>query len=206
MNYKIRDENVKDYYEVENVTREAFWNLYRPGCIEHLVIHNLRNNQAFIKELAYVIEYNEEIIGSIIYSYGILKLDKGGGKDLINFGPVSIRPDYQGKGIGNKLITTSIDRAKELGYDVIFITGNPKYYNRFGFEPACQYGIYLDEKRDSKEAEFFMVKLLKPGALDGLSGIYVFDSCFYPSMEELEEYDKQFPPKIKEKRPGQFEE
>ena len=205
MEYIIRNEEERDYFEVENVTREAFWNIYRPGCNEHLVTHNFRNNQAFIKKLDYVMEDNGEIIGTIIYSHGTLRLDNGGKMDFITFGPVGIRPDYQKNGMGQELIRYSMDRAKDLGYDAIFITGNPIYYNRFGFEAACNYGIFLDENRNPSEANFFMVNVLKQGALDGLAGIYVFDPCFDTSKEELEDFDKQFPSKIKEKRPGQFQ-
>ena len=204
MDYIIRNEEERDYFEVENVTREAFWNIYRPGCNEHLVTHNLRNNPTFIKKLDYIVEINGEIIGTIIYSHGTLRLDNGGEMDFITFGPVGIRPDYQKNGVGQELIRYSIDRAKDLGYDAIFITGNPIYYNRFGFEAACKYGIFLDENRNPSEANFFMVNVMTQGTLDGLAGVYVFDPCFDPSNEELEEFDKQFPLKIKEKREGQF--
>lgn len=203
MDYIIRNEEEKDYFEVENVTREAFWNVYRPGCNEHLVTHNFRTSPAFIKELDFVIEKDGEIIGTIIYSKVKIKLDCGGVKEFICFGPIGIRPDYQGRGLGEKLIEYSLEKAKKLGYDTVFITGNHKYYNRIGFESASKYGIYLDENRDG-EFVFFMVKVLKDGALNGASGILEFNACFEPSQEEIEEFDSQFPPKVKEIRPGQL--
>ncbi len=203
MAFIIRNEEEKDYFEVENVTREAFWNVYHPGCNEQLITHNLLTNTAFVKELDFVIEKDGEILGTIIYSLVQLKLEGGGIKHFICFGPVGIRPDYQGKGLGQKLIEYSLEKAKELGYSAVFITGNHKYYHRFGFESASRYGIYLDDKRDG-EFTFFMVKLLKENALDKTSGILKFDACFEPTKEETEEFEQLFPPKVKEKRPGQL--
>lgn len=204
MDFILRNEEENDYFEVENVTREAFWNVYRPGCNEHLVTHNLRKKPAFIKELDYVIEKDGAIIGTIIYSNVQLKLDGGRVKEFICFGPVGIRPDYQGIGLGQKLIEYSLEKAKNLGYGAVFIEGNHNYYHRFGFESASKYGVFLDDNRDG-EFTFFMVKLLKENALDGVSGILKFDNAFEPTGEETEEFDKNFPPKVKEKRPGQFE-
>lgn len=205
MVYMIRNEEENDYSEVENVIREAFWNVYRPGCNEHLVTHNLRTSPAFIKELDFVIEKDGEIIGSIIYSYAKLKLDDGSVKDFICFGPVGIRPDYQSAGLGQKLIRYSLDEAEKLGYTAVFITGHHKYYHKLGFESASKYGIFLDDNREG-EFKFFMVKVLAEGALAGMNGVLDFDDCFNPSKEDTEEFDKMFPPKIKEKRPGQMEE
>ncbi|MFA9378779.1 MAG: GNAT family N-acetyltransferase [Lachnotalea sp.] len=203
MEFTIRNEEEKDYFEVENVIREAFWNIYRPGCNEHLVTHNFRTNASFIKELDFVIEKEGEIIGNIIYSYVKLKLDHGGVKKFICFGPIGIRPDYQGMGLGGDLIRYSLAEAKKLGYTVVFITGNHNYYHKFGFESASKYGVYLDEKREG-ESTYFMVKSLIDGALTSVKGILEFDCCFDPSKEELEEFDEKFPLKLKEKREGQF--
>ena len=205
MDYIIRNEEEKDYYEVENVVREAFWNVYRPGCNEHLVIHNFRNDPVFIKELDFVVEKDGEIIGSIIYSYAKLKLDDGRVKDFICFGPVGIRPDYQNAGLGQELIYFSLKEAKKLGHTVVFITGHHKYYQKLGFESASKYGVFLDNNR-AGEFKFFMVKSLTEDGLTDMNGVLEFNDCFNPSKEETEEFDRRFPLKVKEKRPGQFEE
>lgn len=204
LNGIIRNEEEKDYFEVETVTREAFWNVYRPGCNEHLVTHNFRSNPAFVKELDYVIEQDCEIVGTIIYTLGDLTLDTGQRERFLTFGPIAIRPDKQGRGLGGELIRFTLQKARNMGFKAVFITGNPDYYRRFGFESACKYSIYLDENRDANEATFFMVNVLEEGALDGKAGIFQFDKCFSPSDEELEEFEKLFPPKVKEKRPGQI--
>lgn len=205
MDYIIRNEEEKDYYEVENVVREAFWNVYRPGCNEHLVIHNFRNDPAFIKELNFVVEKDGEIIGSIIYSYAKLKLDDGRVKDFICFGPVGIRPDYQNAGLGQELIYFSLKEAQKLGHTVVFITGHHKYYQKLGFESASKYGVFLNNNR-AGEFKFFMVKSLTEDGLTDMNGVLEFNDCFNPSKEETEEFDRRFPLKVKEKRPGQFEE
>lgn len=199
----IRLEEEKDYLEVEHVVREAFWNVYRPGCNEHLVAHNLRKSPGFVKELDFVIERNGEIVASIMYSYVELQMDNGERIDLVGFGPLSVRPDCQSEGLGKTLILHSMKEAEKLGFESVFITGSSRYYHRFGFESASRYGIYLDENRDG-EFTSFMVKLLAQDALAGMGGILKFDMSFDPTKEETEEFDKKFPEKVKEKLPGQM--
>lgn len=114
---KIRLENKNDYFEVENLTREAFWNVYRPGCFEHLVVHDLRKDKCFVKELDYVIEENGKIIANIVYAKGKLKLENGKSKEILLFGPVSVLPEYQKQGYGKKIIQYTMQKAKDLGFD-----------------------------------------------------------------------------------------
>ena len=125
---KIRLERKNDYFEVENLTREAFWNVYRPGCFEHLVIHKLRDDSAFVKELDYVIELDSKIIANIVYAKGKITLEDGSIQDTLIFGPVSVLPEYQKKGYGCKLINYTLELASKIGYPFILITGNPNYY------------------------------------------------------------------------------
>ena len=132
----IRNELEEDYDDVENLTREAFWNVYRPGCNEHLVIHNLRKEKCFIKELDYVIEKDNKIIANIVYAKSKITQDNGITKDILIFGPISVLPEYQKKGYGSYIIKYTMNKAKEMGYTEIAITGNPDYYHRFGFESA----------------------------------------------------------------------
>lgn len=198
----IRLEEEKDYLEVEHVVRDAFWNVYRPGCNEHLVAHNLRKSPGFIKELDFVIERQGEIIASIMYSFVELQMDNGERIDFIGFGPVAVRPDCQGEGLGKTLILHSMKKAEQLGFEAVFITGNSRYYHRFGFESASRFGIFLDDNRDG-EFTFFMVKPLVHGVLTGMGGLLKFDKSFEPSKEETEDFDKKFPERVKEKLPGQ---
>ena len=91
----IRLEEKRDYLEVENLVRNAFWNLYRPGAYEHYIVHNLRNDKSFIQKLAYVIEKDNKIIGHINYSKGKLKFGNGKCEDAVVLGPISIDKDYE---------------------------------------------------------------------------------------------------------------
>lgn len=192
---RLRLEEEKDYEEVENLTREAFWNVYSPGCSEHLVLHKLRGKKSFVKELDYVAEDEGKIVGNIVYS----RMFRGGEMcdDIIAFGPVSVHPDYQKKGIGKALIQTTMEKAKKLGFRAVIITGNPDYYGRFGFRAAAGHGIYLPEMNPGEEAEFFMAKELEEGYLQKHSGVLGFDSCFEVEPAELELFEKKFPAKRK---------
>lgn len=200
---KIRLEEEKDYFEVENLTREAFWNVYRPGCFEHLVIHKLRDDEAFIKELDYVIELDSKIIANIVYAKGKITLEDGSIQDTLIFGPVSVLPEYQKKGYGCKLINYTLDLASKMGYPSVLITGNPDYYKKYGFESASKYEIYYEGMSMDDELPFFMIKVLDENKL--VKGIYSDPNVYNIDEKELEEFDKQFPLKVKEKREGQLE-
>lgn len=201
----IRLEEGKDYFETENLTREAFWNVYREGCFEHLIIHNLRKDKSFVKELDYCIEIDNKIIANIVYAKGKLKLENGNIREILIFGPVSVLPEYQKKGYGEKLINYTIEKAKELGFDAIVIMGNPNYYKKFGFESCSKYKIYYEGIDKNEEAPFFMIKILNDNNIENLKGIYSDPDCYKADEKELEEFDKKFPFKIKEKTEGQIE-
>ena len=200
---KIRLEEEKDYFEVENLTREAFWNVYRPGCFEHLVVHKLRNDRSFVKELDYVIELDSKIIANIVYAKGTLTLEDGSKKDTLIFGPVSVLPEYQRQGYAEKLINYTLNLAHEIGYPSVLITGNPDYYKKYGFESASKYGIHYEGMSEEDEAPFFMIKVLDKNKL--IKGIYFDPEVYNIDEKELEAFDKKFPKKIKEKREGQLE-
>ncbi len=201
----IRLEEEKDYFETENLTREAFWNVYREGCFEHLIIHNLRKDKSFVKELDYCIEIDNKIIANIVYAKGKLKLENGDIREILIFGPVSVLPKYQKKGYGEKLINYTIEKAKELGFDAIVIMGNPNYYKKFGFESCSKYKIYYEGIDKKEETPFFMIKILNDNNIENLKGIYSAPDCYKADEKELEEFDKKFPFKIKEKIEGQIE-
>ena len=201
----IRLEEEKDYFETENLTREAFWNVYREGCFEHLIIHNLRKDKSFVKELDYCIEIDNKIIANIVYAKGKLKLENGNIREILIFGPVSVLPEYQKKGYGEKLINYTIEKAKELGFDAIVIMGNPNYYKKFGFESCSKYKIYYEGIDKKEETPFFMIKILNDNNIENLKGIYSDPDCYKADEKELEEFDKKFPFKIKEKIEGQIE-
>lgn len=198
----LRQETENDYLETENLTREAFWNVYQPGCNEHLVLHELRKKESFIPELTYVATEEDKIVGHIVYSKLFYGEKREMSHTVIGFGPISVHPDYQKKGIGSQLIRYTIERAKELGYKAIIITGNHEYYHTFGFRSAIQYGILLPGMSADEEVEFFMAYEIEKGYLEKHKGVYDFDSCFVVGDEELEEFEKNFPAKTK-REPGE---
>ena len=194
MSVIFRLEEQNDHNDVEQLTREAFWNVYQPGCSEHLVLHKLRESEAFIRELDFVAAEDDKIVANIVYS----RMYKDGRmcSSIAAFGPVSVHPDHQGKGIGGKIITHTLQKAKETGIKAVMITGSPQYYCRFGFVPASKYDIYLPGADRDKENEFFMVNELEEGYLKAFAGTYDFDKSFMVKEDEVDAFDKMFVPKV----------
>ena len=218
INETIRLEEEKDYLKVENLVRDAFWNVYRPGAFEHYIVHNLRNDSSFIKELAYVIERDNEIIGHINYSkgnmnlykenrYGVdIKVDDRKGKAII-LGPIAIVPEYQNQGYGSKLIKHTLKLAKNNNIPFILVVGDENYYRRFGFESASKYNLFLEGTDTSEENPFFMIKIfentLKDEDYD--KGIFHNPDVFNVDEEVVDEFDKNFEYKEKRVQDGQLE-
>lgn len=190
----MRHEKPEDYYTIEQVTREAFWNLYCPSCNEHFMVHCLREHPDFISQLSFVIELDGEIVGSIFYSHSKVVGDDGNEHKTITFGPVSILPHLHRKGLGRTLITYSINEAKRQGYNAIIIAGYPHHYTTYGFEGAKKYGICLP---DGNFYTGVMALPLFEGALDKVKGCVYFSEVLEPDMSALTEFEKKFPYKEK---------
>jgi len=118
MNISIRLEEEKDFKSVEYRTREAFWDLYKPGCDEHLVVHKIRKVPAFVKELDFVAYDKDTIVGNIIYSRAKILNEESKEFEVLCMGPLTVPPSYQKQGIGSLLMNHSIERARQLGYKV----------------------------------------------------------------------------------------
>jgi predicted N-acetyltransferase YhbS len=202
INIIIRNEKKEDYRNVEELIREAFWNLYVPGCNEHFVLHNLRNSSDFIPELDFVAEKEGQIVGQIVYSRGIIKCKQGEEKEVISFGPVSVLPAFQKQGIGSALIIRTINLAKDMGYPAICIYGDPRYYNRFGFRCAEKYEIKTAE---DKFAVSLQVLELRQGALNNASGRFIESAAFAVDETGFARYDATFPFKEKKETDSQRE-
>lgn len=200
----IRQEQQKDYKEVENLTREAFWNVYRPGCFEHFILNKMRKDECFIPQLDYLIEENNKIVAHIAYAKAFVVDDNGEKHQIAIFGPLSVLPEKQKQGYGSKLIKYTLNKAKQLGYALVAITGNPNYYHRFKFESASKFGIYYEGLPKTQDAPFFMVKVLDKTKAKNIKGVYSDPQVYSADDGEVEEFDKNFPPKIKEKKQGQL--
>jgi len=194
MSLIIRLEKENDYQEVERLTREAFWDVYKPGCDEHLVIHKIRKVPAFIPELDFVAVKDNRIVGNIVYSKAKVVDNENKEHEVIVFGPISVLPTFQGQGIGAALIEHTKEAAKGMGYKAIVIFGNPIYYHRFGFKKAESFGISTAE---GKNFDAFMALELYRGSLHGITGKFYADSAFKVESEELEAFEKNFPYKEK---------
>ncbi len=194
MEIKLRLEEEKDYRRVEEVTREAFWNVYAMGCNEHLFLRKLREKKQFIKALDFVATHNEKIIGNIVYVEAKITGTDGKEYKVAAFGPISVLPEYQGKGIGAQLIKHTAQLAREMGYRAILIYGDPEYYKRVGFKVSKKYNI---TNKDGKYPAALLVLELYPNALQGVEGVYDEGDIYDVSDEELVEFEKGFPEKEK---------
>jgi predicted N-acetyltransferase YhbS len=201
-NIQIRNEEKSDYETVEKITRQAFWNLYVPGCNEHYLVHVMRSHEDFVPELDLVIEVDGQVIGNIMYTKAKLVDESGNEKEILTFGPVCILPEFQRMGYGKMLIEDSFKRAVALGYDVIVIFGNPGNYVGRGFKSAKKFNVCLE---NDIFPSAMMVKELKPNVLDGRKWVY-FDSPVMKIDEEaaerfdagLEKMEKKFQPSQEE--------
>lgn len=203
-NIIIRRETPADYAAVENLTREAFWNVYRPGCLEHYVVHVLRSDPAFVPELDLVMERDGQLIGHIMYMNAKIVADDGRDIPMMTFGPISIRPDLQRKGLGKQLLDYSMERARELGAGALCIEGNIDFYGKSGFVVAGTRGIRYHGEPEQESVPYVLLKELRPGFLDGITGVYHTPQGYYVDEAAAEEFDKSFPPKEKLKLPGQL--
>lgn len=199
----IRPEEPKDYEEVENLVRNSFWNVYRPGAYEHYIVHNLRNDSSFIKELAYVIEKDGKIIGHINYSKSEIDY-KDRKEDGVVLGPIAIDSDYQNQGYGTKLIEFTLKTAKKMNIPFIFVVGDENYYRRFGFESASKFNIYLNGAEEG-ECPFFMIKIFDNTKIGEGKGIFTNPDVFDVDSNEVDEFDKKFDYKEKKVTEGQLE-
>lgn len=200
MDFTIRNEKAEDFNQVENLTREAFWNLYVPGCNEHYLIHIMRDHPDFVKKLDFVAEYNGEIIGNIMYTKAWLYSEDGIKIEIASFGPISVLPKYQRKGVGSVLIRHTIDIAKNDGIGVIVIFGDPHNYCKHGFKSSKDFNI----SDMNGEYPYGMLALeLKQGTVKGHNWKYKYSPVLEINEADAEKYDKKFENKEKEYTPSQ---
>lgn len=203
-NIIIRREIPADYSTVEYLTREAFWNVYRPGCTEHYVVHVLRQDPAFVPELDLVMEQDGKIIGHVMYMRAKIVADDGREVPVMTFGPISIRPDFQRQGLGKRLLEYSMERAREMGAGALCIEGNLAFYGKSGFVVAGTRGIRYHGIPEQEIVPYFLLKELQPGFLDGVTGVYHTPQGYYVDEAAADVFDQNFPPKEKRKLPGQL--
>lgn len=200
----IRLERKEEQREVENLVRESFWNVYRPGCLEHYVLNQMRNHPDFISELNFVLEKGGEIIGQNVFVKANIKSDDGRIIPIAAMGPICIAPQFKMQGYGKILLDYTLNKAKEYGINAICFEGNIDFYSKSGFTYASKFNIRYHDLPEGVDSSFFLCKELSKGYLEGISGEYTPPECYLVSEEAAEEFDKLFPPKEKLKLKGQL--
>lgn len=200
----IRLERKEEHREVEHLIREAFWNVYRPGCLEHYVIHQLRSDPAFVPELNFVMEKDGRIIGQNMFMRAMIHADDGREIPIMTMGPICIHPSLKRQGYGKMLLDYSLEKAKELGCGALCFEGNIAFYGKSGFTYASAFGLRYRGLPEGADASFFLCRELIPGYLDGVTGEYGPPEGYYVDEAEAEAFDKVFPPKEKLVLPGQI--
>ena len=203
-NINIRLEKKEEYREVENMVRESFWNVYRPGCLEHYVLNQLRDDPAFVKELDFVMEKDGKIIGQNVFVKANIKADDGRNIPILTMGPICITPELKRQGYGKILLDYSLKKATELGFGAVCFEGNIDFYGKSGFTFASEFGLRYHGLPEGADASFFLCKELISGCLNGITGEYGPPEVYLFPEEEAEEFDKKFPYKEKLKLPGQL--
>jgi len=200
----IRLEKIEERREVETLVRESFWNVYRPGCLEHYVLNQLRNDPAFVPELNFVMEKDGRIIGQNVFMRASIKADDDRDIPIMTMGPICIANEYKRQGYGKTLLDYSLEKAAELGCGALCFEGDINFYGKSGFTFASRYGIRYHGLPEGADASFFLCKELIPGYLEGITGEYSTPEGYFVDEREAEKFDKEFPPKEKLKLPTQI--
>ena len=202
--FSIRLERKEEYREVEALIRESFWNVYRPGCSEHYVMHVLRDDPAFVKELDFVMEHQGRIIGQNMFMRTVINADDGRDIPVLTMGPICIANDLKRKGYGKKLLDYSLEKTAKMGFGAVLFEGNILFYGKSGFGYASEFGVRYHDLPEDADSSFFLCRELKPGYLDGITGVYQTPAGYYVDDRDVDEFDKDFPPMEKLKLPGQI--
>ena len=200
----IRLERKEDHRSTEHLVREAFWNVYRPGCLEHYVLNQLRDDPAFVPELNFVMEQDGQLIGQNMFMRAAVKADDGREIPIMTMGPICITPALKRNGYGKILLDYSLEKAAEQGCGAVCFEGNIDFYGKSGFTFASQFGIRYHGLAEGEDASFFLCKELVPGYLNGITGEYATPQGYFVDEDEADAFDKLFPYKKKERLPGQL--
>ena len=203
-NAVIRRERQDEHRAVEQLIRESFWNVYRPGCSEHYVIHVLRDDPAFVPELDFVMERDGELIGQNMFMRTVIEADDGRTIPVLTMGPIGITPELKRQGYGKQLLDYSLEKAAAMGFGAVLFEGNIGFYGKSGFDYARNFGIRYHDLPKGADDSFFLCKELIPGYLRDVTGVYQTPQGYYVDDADVEAFDQNFPPKEKLRLPGQI--
>ena len=191
MTIVLRREEPSDHRAVETLTREAFWGMDSPGCTEHLLVHRLREIDAFVPELDLVAVVDGAVVGNIVYTRAQV-VGENQAWDVLTFGPLSVLPAYQGTGVGAALMRHTLAEAARLGHRAVVVYGHPDYYPRFGFRRASELRITAP---GGASFDALMARPLVGGGLNGVHGEFHEDPVFELDQAEVDAFDCTFPAK-----------
>ncbi|MDM7993541.1 MAG: N-acetyltransferase [Candidatus Fermentibacter sp.] len=194
MDLSIRRETQSDYREVEELNREAFWNLYFPGCNEHYLAHVMRSHPDFIPELDFVAESDGRIVGSIMYTRAWLVGEDGAEREIVSFGPLCVLPSHQRRGIGSALVRHTADIARGRGAGMIVIFGDPHNYCRLGFKSGRDYGI---SNQDGDCPHGMLALDLGGNVPPAGRRVFRYSDVYNIDEDAAQAFDSGFPPKEK---------
>ncbi len=197
MNITITNESKDQYREVEELTRDAFWNLYVPGCDEHYLVNQMRSHPDFIAELDFVAKVDGVIVGSIMYTKSKLIGDSGEEKSIVSFGPLCVHPDFQRKGIGSRLISHTFALLKKRGVEGVVILGDPHNYVKHGFKNGKDVNVSAID--GTFPYGLLAIELIE-GAFTTASTPwrYRYSNIYDIDKSKVAEFDSGFPPKKRE--------
>jgi len=196
----IRQERPEEFRTVEELIRNAFWDVYRPGCDEHLLTHLLRSSKSLVPELSLAAEVSGNIAGVIYYAEAVLSTGESGDIPVLVFGPLAVAPAMQKQGIGSRLVEHTVLLARQSGHRAILIFGNPAYYSRFGFEPGEKYGISDSEGNFCDALQILILN----GDPAELRGRFQEGEVYHIDPVESKKFDAGFPPRKRHKLPTQI--
>lgn len=171
--------------------------------MEHYVLHCYRDDPAFVPELDFVMELDGELIGQVIYVRSEIDCDDGRKVPIMTFGPLALRPHTSGRATGSNCWTIPWKKQRKWARvrlpspAILTFTASP-------FVPAKTKGVRY---ADDPEADYFLIKELTPGFLDGISGTYKDPEGYFvceKNPEAFEQFEATFPKKEKLKLPGQL--
>lgn len=175
LNITLRRENKSDCDTVERITYRAFRNAPHASGDEALLVRKLRICGAFVPELDYVSELDGSAIGNIMYTRSKV-VGVQGEWETLTFGPLSVLPQYQRRGVGSALVYKTLMLAREMGFRAVLIFGHEGYYPRFGFRDASKYRITTAA---GENFPAFMALPLYDGALGGVHGRLICDEVYF---------------------------
>lgn len=200
----IRLEQEKDFRKTEELVREAFWNVYRPSCLEHYVLHTYRESPDFVPELDFVMEKDGAVIGQVMFVRNTLTASSGETFPVMHLGPICIHPSLQRRGYGKQLLDFALEAASKTDCVGVFLEGNQNFYGKSGFVVASTLGIHYMDEPETDDVPYFLCKVLKP-ACRNLSGVrYRVPQGYFVDEAKAAEFDREFPPKEALRLPGQL--